>query len=191
GLDVDAFFVDFYNQPVQVASGGAPVLRSIGQQRYKGVDVEGALRPTQGVTVKGHVGWSDARYRDFLTTVDGVPTQLAGNGQLLTPAVRAGVGVLFAPARGWRASATANWIGAHWLNSLNTFEAPAYAVVDASVGYRFPRFTAAVLASNLGDRRDAVQLSELGEGQFYRLPARRMSATLTWHYRSPRDTRPR
>jgi len=31
--------------------------------------------------------------------------------------------------------------------------------------------------------RDAVQLSELGEGQFYRLPARRVDAVLTWHFR--------
>jgi len=30
---------------------------------------------------------------------------------------------------------------------------------------------------------DAVQLSELGEEQFYRLPVRRVDATLTWHYR--------
>jgi len=185
GFDVDAFFVDFYNQPVQAASGGTPVLRSIGQQRYKGVDVEGALRPVQGVTLKGHVGWSDARYRDFLTIVDGVPRQLGGNRQLLTPAARAGVGALFAPARGWRTSVTSNWIGTHWLDSLNTFESPAYAVVDASAGYRFARFTVAILASNLGNRRDAIQLSELGEGQFYRLPARRVNATLTWHHRSP------
>jgi iron complex outermembrane recepter protein len=79
-----------------------------------------------------------------------------------------------------------NWIGSHWLNSLNTFEAPGYALVDASVGYRFKRFTAAILASNLGNRRDAVQLSELGEGQFYRLPARRIDATVTWHYQAPK-----
>jgi len=37
--------------------------------------------------------------------------------------------------------------------------------------------------SNLGNRRDAVQLSKLGEGQFYRLPGRRVDATLTWHSR--------
>jgi outer membrane receptor protein involved in Fe transport len=73
----------------------------------------------------------------------------------------------------WRGSLTSNWIGEHWLNSLNTFEAPAYAVVDASLGYRFEHFTVAILASNLGNRRDAVQLSELGEEQFYQLPARR------------------
>src|SRR5262249_562679 len=135
-------------------------------------------------TIKGNISWSDARYLDFLTTIDGAPAQLAGRHQVLTPSVRAGAGVLYAPDHGWRASATCNWIGTHWLDSPKTFQAPGYAVVDASIGYRFRRFTAAVLASNLTDRRDAVQLSELGEGQFYRLPARRIDATLTWHYTS-------
>ena len=183
GFDVDGFFVDFYNQPVQATSNGTPVLRSIGQQRYKGIDVEGALRPVRGLSIKANVGWSDALYEDYVTDIDGTPTQLAGNHQVLTPRVRVGGGVLYAPDRGWRGSITSNWIGAHWLNSLNTFEASGYAVVDASFGYRFEKFTLAVLGSNLGDRRDASQLSELGEGQFYRLPARRIDATVTWHYK--------
>jgi iron complex outermembrane receptor protein len=183
GFDVDGFFVDFYNQPVQATANGTAVLRSIGQQRYKGIDVEGVLRPVKGLSIKANVGWSDALYEDYVTDVDGTPTQLAGNLQLLTPNVRVGGGVLYAPERGWRGSLTSNWIGQHWLNSLNTFDAPAYAVVDASLGYRFDKFTVAVLGSNLGDRRDAVQLSELGEGQFYRMPARRIDATLTWHYK--------
>jgi outer membrane receptor protein involved in Fe transport len=182
-FDVDAFFVDCSNQPVQATSGGVAVLRSIGQQRYKGVDVEGALHPEKDLTVKGHIGWSDARYVDYVTDVDGVPTQLAGNHQILTAPVRVGGGLLYAPSRAWRGSLTANWFGAHWLNSLNTFEAPAYVVLDASLGYRFDHFTFAILGSNLTNRRDAVQLSELGEEQLYRLPARRVDATLTWHYR--------
>jgi len=184
GVDVDTFFVDFYNQPVQATAGGIAVLRPIGEQRYKGIDVEGVLRPAPGLIVKGNVGWTDARYLDFLTNIDGRPTQLAGYHQVLTPAARVGTGVLYAPERGWRGSLTCNWIGSHWLNSLNTFEELGYALVDASVGYRFRRFTAAILASNLGNRRDAVQLSELGEGQFYRLPARRIDATVTWHYQA-------
>jgi iron complex outermembrane receptor protein len=182
-IDMDGFVVDFYNQPVEANSNGTAVLRSIGQQRYTGIDLEGALRPLRGMTIKANVGWGDARYEDYVTDINGKPTQLAGNQQVLTPKVRLGGGLLFAPDRGWRGSFTSSWIGAHWLNSLNTFEAPAYAVVDASVGYRFEKFTLAVLGSNLGDRRDAVQLSELGEGQFYRLPARRIDATLTWHYK--------
>jgi iron complex outermembrane recepter protein len=182
GFDVDGFFVDFYNQPVQATSNGTAVLRSIGQQRYKGIDVEGALRPVKQLSLKANVGWSDARYLDYVTDINGTPTQLAGNQQVLTPSVRVGAGLLYAPDRGWRGSLTSNWIGTHWLNNLNTFESPGYAVIDASLGYRFHKFTMAVLGSNLGDRRDAAQLSELGEGQFYRLPARRIDATLTWHY---------
>src|SRR5262249_38700362 len=178
-LDVDGFFVNFFNQPIQATSGGTTVLRPVGEQRYKGLDVEGSVRPARSVTIKANVGWSDARYLDFVTDIDGVATQLAGNRQVLTPWARVGAGVLYAPERGWRGSLTTNWLGRHWLNSLNTFEAPAYAVIDGSLGYRFQRFTAAILASNLGDRRDAVQLSELGEGQFYRLPARPGGAAAT------------
>ena len=51
------------------------------------------------------------------------------------------------------------------------------------LGYRFQRFTLSILASNLGNRRDAVQPSELGEQPFYRLPARRADTTLTWQYK--------
>ena len=179
-FDVDGFFVDFYNQPIQATSGGIAVLRSVGEQRYKGIDVEGAVRPARGWTVKANVTWSDARYRDFLTDIGGTPIQLAGRHQVLTPSLRASGGLIYALDRGWRGSLTSDWIGTHWLNSFNTFEAPAYALVDASLGYRFERFTIAVAAANLGNRRDAAQLSELGEGQFYRMTARRVDATLSW-----------
>jgi iron complex outermembrane receptor protein len=183
GLDIDGFFVDFYNQPVAATVGGVGVLRSIGQQRYKGLDVEGSLRPVKGWTVKGNLTLSDARYRDFLTDIDGVATQLSGRMQVLTPSLRGSAGLFYAADRGWRGSLTSTWTGTHWLNSTNTAQAPAYAIVDASLGYRFEKFTASILASNLGDRRDAVQLSELGEGQFYRMPARRIDARLSWQYK--------
>src|SRR5262245_52362313 len=110
GFDVDGFFVDFYNQPVQAQSNGTAVLRSVGQQRYKGVDVEGTLRPIRGLSIKANVGWSDALYEDYVTDLDGVTTQLGGHHQVLTPKVRVGSGVLYAPDRGWRGSLTSNWI---------------------------------------------------------------------------------
>jgi iron complex outermembrane receptor protein len=182
-FDIDGFFVDFYNQPVQATSGGTAVLRSVGQQRYKAIDVEGAMRPAKGWTVKANVTLSDARYVDYLTDIDGTSTQLAGKHQVLTPSLAAKGGLVYAADRGWRGSLTSNWIGHHWLNSLNTFDAPAYTVVDASLGYRFERFTLSISGANLGDRRDAVQLSELGEDQFYRMPARRVDATLSWHFK--------
>src|SRR5262249_18255379 len=179
----DGFFVDFYNQPIEATSGGIAVLRSIGKQRYKGVDIEGALHVAHAWTVKANVTGSSARYLDFVTNINDQPTQLAGHRQVLTPSFRGGAGFIYAPERGWSASFTSTWTGTHSLNSLNTFKAPAYAVVDASLSYRFERFTLLISGTNLGNRRDAVQLSELGEGQFYRLNARSVDATLSWHFK--------
>ena len=173
-VELEGFMVDFDNQPVRgTNAAGVAVLLSGGKQRYKGIDIEGTLRPAPDWSLKASATWSAARYRDFLTDVDGAMTQLAGKRQVLTPAFRAAAGLIYAPARGWRGSLTASFTGKHWLNRLNTDEAPGYAVVDASLGYRFERCTVQLAASNLGNRRDAVSQSELGEDQFYRLPARR------------------
>jgi len=182
-FDIDAFFVDFYNQPVEATSGGVAVLRSIGKQRYKGIDIEGAFRLAEDWTLKANLTMSNAQYLDYITNIDGTPTQLAGNRQVLTPSFRGSAGLIYAPKRGFGASLTTSWTGQHWLNSLNTFSAPAYAVIDASASYRFERFTLSISGNNLGNRRDAVQLSELGEEQFYRLNARTVDATLSWHFR--------
>jgi iron complex outermembrane receptor protein len=45
------------------------------------------------------------------------------------------------------------------------------------VGYRFDRYELRFDAHNLTDRRDAVSESELGDAQYYRMPARRIDVT--------------
>jgi hypothetical protein len=182
-LDIDGYFVDFNNQPVQAtAADGSAVLRAGGQQRYKGIDLEAALHPAANWSIKANLTWSEARYRDFVTEVDGTPIQLAGKRQVLTPNWRAGGGLWYAPHRGWRGSVTTNFTGKHWLNRINTAEQASYAVFDASVGYRFDTFTVQLSGVNLGDRRDAVMQSELGEAQFYRMPGRRVVASVWAHF---------
>ena len=183
-IDIDGFIVGFFNQPTQgVAVGGAAVLRSAGQQRYKGIDVDGSLRPAAGWTVKANVTWSDARYRNFLTDVDGTSTQLAGRRQILAPRLRASAGLVYAPDRGWRGSLTTAYTGPRYLDSLNTMRIGGYQVIDASLGYRFDRMMLTLAAANLTDRRDPTLLSELGEGQFYRMSARRFDVLLSVPFR--------
>jgi iron complex outermembrane receptor protein len=183
-FDIDAFLVDFNHQPIQTTDAqGNPVLRSGGGQRYKGLDIEGLVRPAPGWTLKANATFADAKYRDFLTDVDGTPTQLAGKTQILTPKTRAGLGVIYAPDRGWRGTMSANHVGKHYLNRSNSAEGATYTLLDASVGYRFDGFTVQLAGSNLGNRRDAVQASELGEEQFYRLPARRYDVMVTFPFR--------
>ena len=178
-FDVDAFYVDFNNQPIQGIAIGTPVLRAGGKQRYKGVDLEAALHPAENWTIKANATWSDARYRDFVTDVEGVATQLAGKRQVMTPRLRAGAGLLYVPARGWRGSLTTTFIGSRYLDASNSARVGGFNLVDASIGYRFDRVTLTLSGNNLTDRRDPILVSELGEGQFYRMPARRVDATMS------------
>ena len=182
-FDVDTFFVNFDNQPIQASAGGTAVLRPGGKQRYKGVDVEVALHPATDWTVKANATWSDARYRDFVTDVDGIATQLSGKRQVMTPRLRGGAGILYVPARGLRASLTTTFIGPRYLDQSNTARVGGFNIVDASIGYRFDRYTLTVSGNNLTDRRDPILVSELGDGQFYRMPSRRVDATLSVAFR--------
>ena len=66
----------------------------------------------------------------------------------------------------------ADYVGERWLNKRNTSLAGSYTTVDAGIGYAFDRWEVRVDGYNLSDRRDPVAESELGDAQYYRLPAR-------------------
>jgi outer membrane receptor protein involved in Fe transport len=66
------------------------------------------------------------------------------------------------------------YAGDRYLNKRNTALASPFTTVDIGVGYRFDRWEMRIDGRNLGDRRDPVSESELGDAQYYRLPARRI-----------------
>ena len=78
---------------------------------------------------------------------------------------------------GFNAHATVEWVGDRFLNRRNTVLAPSYTEWGAGIGYRFPRWEVRLDGDNLGDERAAVSESELGDAQFYRLPARSLRLT--------------
>jgi outer membrane receptor protein involved in Fe transport len=87
-------------------------------------------------------------------------------------------GLVLAPARGIVGDAIVKYVGGRYLNKRNTALAPGYATVDVGAGYRIDRWEIRVDGRNLGDARDAVSESELGDAQYYRMPARRVDVTL-------------
>jgi outer membrane receptor protein involved in Fe transport len=70
-------------------------------------------------------------------------------------------------------------VGSRFLDRLNTALAPAYATLSAGVGYRAGEWEVRVEGRNLSNRREPVSASELGDGQYYLLPARRVNLTLS------------
>jgi iron complex outermembrane receptor protein len=116
---------------------------------------------------------------DFVQDFDGIPTQLAGKRFEMSARHLASAGIVVAPGKGVTANAVVKYNGDRYLNKRNTALATAFATVDAGIGYRWSRWEFRIDGRNLGDRRDAVSESELGESQYYRMTGRRVDAGLS------------
>jgi outer membrane receptor protein involved in Fe transport len=180
--DLSLFAVDFDHQTVATLFDNTPGLADAGRERFRGAELEVKFHLMQRLALSANYSYNDARYRDFLTVIDGARVQLAAKELLLSPHSLAGFGLTYSGREGVQASLVANDVGGRFLNMQNTIRAGSYVTADATVGYALRGYTISVNGYNLGNRRDAVLASELGERQFYLLPARRvfvkMSKTL-------------
>jgi outer membrane receptor protein involved in Fe transport len=176
-FELAAFQMDFKNLVIAQAINGLPALANAGEERFKGVEAAIGLRLANHVSARATYSFHDAKFTDFLTEFDGVPTQLAGKRLEMSARHLASAGLLYAPERGVFGSAELNWVGDRFLNKRNTALAEAYATFSASLGYRQGRWEARVDGRNLNDNRAAVSESELGDAQYYRLTARRIDVS--------------
>ena len=128
----------------------------------------------------GSYAWHEARFADYVQLFGDTPTQLKGNFLEMSPRHLASLGLDYRPDRGPYGSVVWQHVGSRYLNKRNTASAPAYDTFDASLGWRFPRWEIAAVVRNMTDKRPPVSESELGESQYYRLPARAGEVIATW-----------
>ncbi len=75
-----------------------------------------------------------------------------------------------------------NYTGSRFLDKRNHAPAGGFAAVDLSVGYRTPRWEFRVDGRNIGDTRDPVAESELGDAQYYLMTGRRVESSFSVHF---------
>ena len=170
--DLSVFRMNFRNLVVGQDVEGLPALTNAGKEKFKGAETEVRWNFGEGMSVVGTYAYHDARFDDYVQDFDGVPTQLDGNLLEMSPQHIGSFGFMFTPPQGFRAYAVAQYIGKRWLNKRNTALAEDYTTFDAGFGYAWDRWEVRVDGYNLSDRRDPVAESELGDAQYYRLPAR-------------------
>jgi iron complex outermembrane receptor protein len=173
-VEVAGFLSDLQNIVVAQSVGGLPALANAGAVRLKGVEASVVGRVAGHFFLRASYAYHDARFRDYLTEFDGVPTQLEGKRLEMSPQHLAGLALSWAPASGIYASGELAYVGSRHLNKRNTALASSYATVGGVVGYRRGRYEVHLAGRNLSDRRDPVAESELGDSQYYRLFPRRV-----------------
>jgi iron complex outermembrane receptor protein len=177
-LELAAFQMDFENMVISQVVNGLPGLINAGTERFKGLEAAAGWRMSGGISARATYSFHDARFRDFLTEFDGVPTQLAGKRLEMSARHLFSAGLLRAPERGVLGGVQLNWVGSRFLNKRNTALADAYGTVSASLGWRADKWEVRLDGRNLNDARDPVAESELGDAQYYRLNARRFDVTV-------------
>ncbi|MFN7975224.1 MAG: TonB-dependent receptor [Acidobacteriota bacterium] len=181
-FDVELFQMDFNNLVVSNSLNGLPELENAGKERFKGFEAEARYQFPHHLIARLSYASHDAKFRDYVVDFDGVPTQLDGKRLEMSARSLAGAGLIYAPKKGLLASIEASYVGERFLNKRNTAPADPFTTLGASVGWRWEAFDVRVSGTNLTDERDPIAESELGDAQYYRLPARRFDALVTWRF---------
>jgi outer membrane receptor protein involved in Fe transport len=178
------FRMDMANMVVAATgANGGPVLKNAGQQRFQGAEWSLAGRLAPDLFLNAAYSYHDARFSDFVYEFDpGVPTQLAGNRQEMSPFHLGSLGLTYAPARGFTASVEAAYTGWVWLNKRNSAPAGGFTTLAASLGWRTRGWDLRLSGQNLGDKRNHIAESELGDAQYYRLPGRRVELAARFRF---------
>jgi iron complex outermembrane receptor protein len=180
--ELAAFQMDFKNLVVAQDVNGLPQLMNAGAERFKGIELSTKGRLHPDLWWQATYAYHDARYRDLVEVLDGENTQLAGNRLQLSARNLASAGLVYLPAHGVFGSVTVNYVGARVLDEQNEILAPGYTTFSAGIGYRSGPWELRLDGFNLNDTRPPVSASELGDGQYYLLPARAFRLGLGYRF---------
>lgn len=179
--EVDVFQMELENLVVPTTSNGLPALENAGAERFRGIEAELRAHVNEALTLRAAWSLHDARFLDYVRDFGGVPTQLEGNRQEMTPRDLASFGAVWAPASGFFARADVRYTGARYLNKRNTALAPGFTSWSAGIGWREKTWEVRLDGENLSDQRDPVAESELADASYYRLEGRRVWLSFVWN----------
>ncbi len=171
---------DLTNLLVPSAVNGQPQLVNGGTIRVDGAEFELGTRITPALGANLAYAYHDARFRDFEQAFGGILTQLAGHRFEMSPLHSLALGTSYAPSSRWSVHSALNYTGERYLNKRNTAPAAAFTTWSAGAAMHVGRGELRLDGENLTGRRDAVAESELGDAQYYRLPAR--AITLSYDF---------
>jgi iron complex outermembrane receptor protein len=153
------------------------VVRQIGRQSSKGIELALAAEPVRGWTIDANAAFLRARYDEF-TEAGNISRD--GNKVTGVPERTANIWTAYRFMPQWQAALGARYVGERHTNTSNTLSLPAYTVVDTSLAYAYSRNLTLMLAVKNATNRDYALSGSgnarwlLGEPRTVQLTARTM-----------------
>jgi iron complex outermembrane receptor protein len=172
------FLLDFRNLVVATTdANGDQIFQNAGGERLRGFEIEGGWRIADDLKLEGAFSWHDARFTHYVAAEGGLNVDASGNQLTLSPHYLGSLGLTYAPPRGVFGSFVASYVGRRFLDLANTAPAAAYTTLDATLGYRWGRYSLSVDGYNLSGERQPVTASEFGDSSYYLTPPRKILVT--------------
>jgi len=182
-FDVSLFHMIFENLVVSIVGpDGGPELTNAGSERFQGMEVNAAYRPSAIPNLQLSAGYAhhDARYIRFsFIDPDNGLTVADGQRLELVPRDLWNVNASYLPAAGFGAWAALRHQSHRPFDKINEAYMDPFYEWDAGVSWALPpHFRVSVTGRNLSDSRHFVAESEIGDAQLYVAPPRRFIAEL-------------
>jgi len=155
-LNATAFLTHVTNAqvPTLILPSAITVTRNTGKLISKGVELEAAASPVNGLTLAYNFGYTDAHYQSLALAENGQAVDLAGKKQIFTPNITS----MFAPQYNLPLSARRHvnlvlrgewfYLGREYFDLDNTITQSPHSILNARVGVTIPRLELYVWARN-------------------------------------------
>ena len=186
-FDASLFHMIFENLVVStVGPDGNPELVNAGEERFQGMELEAGYHPAALPDFSFLAGYAhhDARYVRFTFIDPDAGLQDASGQELeLTPRDLWNAKAAYHPALGFGAWTAVRHQNHRPFDKINIAYMPSFFEWDAGVSWDFTKnLRLSVVGRNLGDSRHFVAESEIGDGQNYVAPPRRLLAELSMSF---------
>ncbi len=148
-----------------------------GEQSSRGAELSSSVNFTQEWRLDANLAYTSARFDQL---IEGGNASRAGNRPADVPKISSNLWLNYR-ANGWRMAVGARYVGKRFIDNGNTQVLPAYATLDASLGWSIKRNLQ--LQLNLRNLSDELYASTSYSDSQYLLGDRRHAElTLQWHY---------
>ena len=141
-LNINAFYMKYQNQ--LVATGalndvGSPVFENSGKSYRAGLEIEGAIKIIQKVTLQPNITLSTNKNEDFYFERNGILTNLGNTNIAYSPNMVIGNAVTFSPTNALQISFLTKYVGKQYMGNIDAEKSilPDYTTSDLNINYEW------------------------------------------------------
>ncbi|NHO32554.1 TonB-dependent receptor [Acetobacter sp. LMG 1636] len=137
---VDFYHTDYYNRLAAITEGSTSnaysAFMNVGRESMNGADVQGTIRPVEGLEITNSFSWNDAEYLSHSINYSGASYDIHGKHQVYYPKFMYKANLNYT----WRRAMfnfNVNYIGSRPMTYMNDEKIPAYWLASTTLSYNF------------------------------------------------------